>query len=76
MYLHFFMPSGCKTSRYKTQASELLKEPTFAGEPPARRRATAWVSSLRKSVVVHESQKGETKHPELLPWSDSISVLS
>lgn len=76
MYLQFFMPSDCKTFRYKTQASELLKEPAFVREPSARRRARVWVSSLRKSVVVPESQKRETKHPELLSWSHSISMFS
>lgn len=66
MHLHFFVPSDCKTFTYKTQASELLNEPTFVGEPSPRRTASVWVSSLRKSVVVHESQKRETKHPQLL----------
>lgn len=74
MYLHFFMPSECKTFRNNTQASELPTEPTFVGEPPARSRARVWVYSLRKKIC--GGQKRETNHPELLFWSHSISTLT
>lgn len=52
------------------------KEAAFLEEPSARRRASVWVSSLGKPVVVPESQGKKAKDPELLLWSYSLCTLS
>lgn len=52
------------------------KEANFVGGPSARRRASVWVSSLGRPVVVPEPQNRDTKDPELLPWSHGLSALS